>query len=376
MCDSHLNAYDFTLPQHLIATKPIYPKENAKLLVYQQGQITHTTFAHLFEFIPQDYLIVLNDTKVLKARFFAHKILQGYNQYTQDTTRFPHTNIPISTKKEFFYHKALTHNRHLVQIRGKAKLHDCFLLFSSQSLVFISIVALCDNGFKEVVFFTLTQNTQPHFSILESMPHTYLSDDEVLAILDSCGEIPLPPYIKRTANYNDIQDYQSIFATHEGSVAAPTASLHFSESMLEFMRLKYEYAFITLHVGAGTFKPVVAENILQHQIHTELCSIPESSAKKILQTDKILCIGTTAMRSVEWFIHTQKTHGENNMFLHPFNRPKKVKALLTNFHLPKSSLLMLVSSMIGRKETLHLYNQAIAKEYRFYSYGDGMLIIE
>ena len=150
-------------------------------------------------------------------------------------------------------------------------------------------------------------------------------------------------------------DYQSIFATAQGSIAAPTASLHFSKSMFSYLQYHYHHVFVTLHIGAGTFQPVSTQNILEHTMHTESCWIPKESAQ---------CIN-----------ETQQTSGENNIFLNPYNPPKKVTALLTNFHLPKSSLIMLVSSMIGRQETLRIYNEAIQKQYKFYSYGDGMLIL-
>lgn len=457
--DLDLSSYDFTLPNDLIATEPIKPKENAKLLIYHNGKITHTTFYELFNYIPKDYLIVLNDTRVINARLFANKLsLESLHK-----TQILNDSI-LPAKREIFYHKHISNNLHLVQIKGKAKLHDIFTLQYNNTNVFIQVVDIKDDGYKVVSFFTLndefslksnlqnnftttnnlalhndlnmqnnlalnnstlhndftlnktltqnnnenlknhsTQNNKNHNNnknstqnsskvlnnalnlqkllALKQLKQNILSQEKVLSLLQTCGNIPLPPYMKRESTEKDSKDYQSIFAKSEGSVAAPTASLHFSESMFKYLKENYNHAFVTLHVGAGTFKPVTCENILNHKIHTESCIIAKKEAQKILESKKILCVGTTAMRSVEWLIRENVAQiendiiGENAIFLNPFNPPKKVKALLTNFHLPKSSLLMLVSSIIGRKETLRIYEEAIANKYRFYSYGDGMLII-
>ncbi|WP_317397870.1 tRNA preQ1(34) S-adenosylmethionine ribosyltransferase-isomerase QueA [Helicobacter bilis] len=373
--DLDLSSYDFTLPNDLIATEPIKPKENAKLLIYHNGKITHTTFYELFNYIPKDYLIVLNDTRVINARLFANKLSLESLHKTQILN-----DLILPTKREIFYHKHLSNNLHLVQIKGKAKLHDIFTLQYNNTNVFIQVVDIKDDGYKIVSFFTLKDISVLKQNLLQNHAEE-LSQEKVLSILQTCGNIPLPPYMKRESTEKDSKDYQSIFARNEGSVAAPTASLHFSESMFKYLKENYNHAFVTLHVGAGTFKPITCENILNHKIHTESCIIAKKEAQKILESKKILCVGTTAMRSVEWLIRENVAQiesdimGENAIFLNPFNPPKKVKALLTNFHLPKSSLLMLVSSIIGRKETLRIYEEAIANKYRFYSYGDGMLII-
>ncbi len=418
--DLDSSSYDFTLPNDLIATEPVSPKENAKLLIYHNGKITHTTFYELFNYIPKDYLIVLNDTKVINARLFVNKLsLESLHKAHGKTQILSDFILPA--KREIFYHKYLSNNLHLVQIKGKAKLHDIFTLQYNNTSIFIQVVDIKDDGYKVVSFFTLhndftldnglisknsstlnnnlnlnkdlTQknnlalentSTQKTISALKNLSlckRNILSQEKVFSLLQTSGNIPLPPYMKRESTEKDSKDYQSIFAKSEGSVAAPTASLHFSESMFENLKENYNHAFVTLHVGAGTFKPVTCENILNHKIHTESCIIAKQEAQKILEAKKILCVGTTAMRSVEWLIREDFAQiendivGENAIFLNPFNPPKKVNALLTNFHLPKSSLLMLVSSIIGRKETLRIYEEAIANKYRFYSYGDGMLII-
>jgi S-adenosylmethionine:tRNA ribosyltransferase-isomerase len=181
--------------------------------------------------------------------------------------------------------------------------------------------------------------------------------------------------MQREDNEQDETDYQTLFAKNAGAVAAPTASLHFTPELFEAFENKYKTHKITLHVGAGTFKPVEVEKILEHPMHSEFFDIPKESAK-VLKTNKpILAIGTTVTRTVEYFVRTKKTSGECDLFLNPSNKPQRVTHLLTNFHLPKSTLIMLVSAFVGRKKTLELYHEAIEKEYRFFSYGDAMLIV-
>lgn len=389
--DLELSSYDFTLPQSLIATAPLMPKEDARLLIYHNDEIIHGTFRDLFSHIPSDYTIVLNDTKVIRSRLFAKKLsLESFIKGNKDSVFNKNFLGTLPTEREIFYHKPYSNHLHLVQIKGRVKLYDIFVMQWNEMRVYIQVVALRDDGFREVLFFTLDN----HFPLnnfqlkRESLEKKVvpLTKEQVFLLIEQCGKIPLPPYIKRASTVQDCIDYQSIFAIHDGSVAAPTASLHFSDSMFSVLKRQYNHAFVTLHVGAGTFQVVNSQNILNHKMHSESCIITRENAKKIMQAKKILCVGTTAVRSVEWLIEQNldilnkdfkkdSIIGENKLFLHPHNPPKKVKALLTNFHLPKSSLLMLVSSMLGREKTLRIYNEAIKHKYRFYSYGDGMLII-
>jgi len=195
---------------------------------------------------------------------------------------------------------------------------------------------------------------------------------ELVNILEKIGHVPLPPYIKRSDEKIDEKEYQTIFAKKEGAVAAPTASLHFTDELLDKIKEKY---FLTLHVGAGTFKPVEVKDIREHKMHSEFYEIPKNTAK-ILDSDKeIVAVGTTVTRTIEYYVRTKKLKGECDLFLNPLNPPIRVNHLLTNFHLPKSTLIMLVASFIGREKTLEIYNEAIKNNYRFYSYGDAMLII-
>lgn len=339
-----LQSYDFTLPNNLLAFSPSFPRDVCKLLVYKKDtkKIIHTSFNELFSFIPNDYLILLNDTKVLKARIFAHKEFKNKSY-------------------EILFHKALSKTSFLVQIKGKIRPKDILELDCN---TFIRVNNILKDGFKDISFL---EKLGEDFILLE--------EQGVLNLLQEKGKIPLPPYIKRDATLKDEIDYQSVFAKNLGSIAAPTASLHFSKQMLKSLKDSFNHAFLTLHVGAGTFKPVVAEDILEHKIHSEFFSISKSSAEKINKSSKILCIGTTSLRVLEFYNNTKILQGECDIFLHPFNRPKKADALLTNFHMPKSSLLMLVAGFLSLAEVQEIYKEAIAKEYKFYSYGDCMLII-
>lgn len=347
--DFLLSSYQYELPHSAIAQNPSNPRENAKLLVYERknGHITHSTFHHFNDFVPKDALIVLNDTKVIKARIYAHKINAA-------------THKPNARTMEIFFHKALDSHNVLVQIKGRVKCGDTLLLKIPHSKIYAHVKMCLDNGMR-IVHFTRD-------SIL-------LEQSQVLALYEKYGHIPLPPYIKRDDSALDALFYQSIFAQNLGSVAAPTASLHFSQQSLESLKKHFNVCFITLHVGAGTFTNVDSTDIRLHKIHSESYTLSKASAKKIIESEKVLCIGTTSARCVEYYMRHRRLSGECDIFLYPGVAFKRVDFLLTNFHLPKSTLLMLVSAMIGREKCLELYHLAIKEGYRFYSYGDGMLIL-
>ena len=331
--------YDYTLPKELIATTPAIPADSAKLMVYdrKKDNVTHTTFNNFLEFIDPDTAIFLNDTKVIKARLFGHKQTGG--------------------KIELLINRPLDQNRISVIIRGKIKV-GTKLLFSND--IYAIVVALQEDGSRIVEFF---QNDKP------------IGFDELTVLLDNIGTLPLPPYMQKEATKEDESFYQTIFAKHAGAVAAPTASLHFTPKLFEAMRQKHSVYTLTLHIGAGTFKPVESKTITRHPMHSEYFHIPKDAAKVLAGTQEVLAIGTTVTRTIEYYARTKQRSGECDLFLHPLNPPMRVGKLLTNFHLPKSTLIMLVSAFIGRKKTLALYDEAIKQRYRFYSYGDAMLIL-
>lgn len=333
------SSYDFTLPSEFIATQPVHPADSAKLLVYDRKNdtISHTTFKNLLDFLPENLSILLNDTKVIKARIFGEKLTGG--------------------KVELLLNKPLFMNQFLVMIRGKIKVDN--EIFFEENLK-AKVIKLNEDGSRIVEFFVNEKK---------------LDFLELVEILNKIGHLPLPPYMNREDNKEDEKNYQTLFAKNYGAVAAPTASLHFTNELLENLKNKYETNYLTLHVGAGTFKPVDVENILEHPMHSEYFEIGHEAKKTIDNAKNILAVGTTVTRTVEYYARTNKIQGECDLFLNPSNPPIKVNHLLTNFHLPKSTLIMLVASFIGLEKTLEIYNNAIENKYRFYSYGDGMLIL-
>lgn len=334
------SSYDFHLSDELIATHPASPRDHAKLLVYDRRSdtITHTHFYDLEKFIPQNCALIFNDTKVIKARLYGHKQSGG--------------------KIELLINRALNATDVHVYIRGRVKVDQ--EIFFDEDLKAV-VKELKDDGTRIVNFF------------LKEEPIRF---EELLPILDKIGHIPLPPYIQREDNEEDATEYQSVFAKSEGAVAAPTASLHFTPEQHARVCQNYKHAYVTLHVGSGTFKPVEADVITDHPMHSEFYEISKE-AQKILDSDqKVLSIGTTSTRTIEFYArHKAQTSGEANLFLHPNNKPLRVDHILTNFHLPKSTLIMLVASFVGLEKTLALYEEAIKNNYRFYSYGDAMLIL-
>ncbi|NPA66141.1 MAG: tRNA preQ1(34) S-adenosylmethionine ribosyltransferase-isomerase QueA [Epsilonproteobacteria bacterium] len=333
------SSYDFSLPEKLIAKYPANPRDSAKLLVYDRktDTITHTIFKDIQNFLPKDIAFIFNNTKVIKARLYGQK--------------------PTGGKIELLIDKPLNAHDISVYIRGKVKV-DTKLLF--QNDLHVKVIELKSDGSRIVRFFH---------------KDTLLRFEELLPIIDDIGHIPLPPYLQREDEKLDEDEYQSVFAKNEGAVAAPTASLHFTPELYQQITQNFQHAELTLHVGSGTFKPVDATIITDHPMHSEYYEIPQK-ALDILESDTpVLAVGTTSTRTIEYHARTKKANGMANLFLHPNNPPKRVNHLLTNFHLPKSTLLMLVASFVGLEKTLQLYQEAIKNEYRFYSYGDAMLIL-
>ena len=342
--------YDYTLPEGFIATSPVHPRDHAKLLVYDRktDSITHTTFQHLLDFVPKNCDVFLNDTRVIKARIFGRKA--ALNPENEE-------NPQGGGKVELLFNKPLDAHEYLVLIKGKVQIG--MKLFFDDDLV-ATVIAFNIDG-SRVVTFTHKEKS--------------LRFEDLVLVLDDIGHIPLPPYMQREDNKEDELDYQTLFAKNAGAVAAPTASLHFTPELFEALEARHKTHKITLHVGAGTFKPVDATQILDHPMHSEYFNIPVTSAAVLDSDTPLLAIGTTVTRTLEYYVRTHKTGGECDLFLNPSNLPQRVTHLLTNFHLPKSTLIMLVSAFVGREKTLDLYKEAIEKKYRFFSYGDAMLIL-
>lgn len=333
------SSYNYSLPKELIASYPVYPPDTAKLLVYNRAKdsIQHTTFKNLLEVLPKNISIFLNDTKVIKARIFGKKDSGGHI--------------------ELLLNKALFSDKYLVMIRGKVRIKT--KLFFKENLS-AEVLEINEDGSRVVKFFK--DNKKLDFSNL-------------IKVLNKIGHLPLPPYMNREDREEDNKNYQTLFAKNYGAVAAPTASLHFTPKLLEELKSNFNINYLTLHVGAGTFKPVEEDKILKHPMHSEYFEIKKESKQAINEANKILAVGTTVTRTIEYYARTNKIQGECDLFLNPLNKPIKVDYILTNFHLPKSTLIMLIASFIGLEKTLEIYKLAIKEKYRFYSYGDGMLII-
>lgn len=292
--------------------------------------------ANLCDFAPPDYTVIFNNSKVIKARILGKKPSGG--------------SIEVLIVKE-------TKDGVLALIKGKVSVGTRLIFDCDLSA---EVLSAEDDGDRLVRFYEA--GGQITFSRL-------------IKIAEQIGKTPLPPYIKRDANDYDADRYQSCFAKVLGSIAAPTASLHFDQLLLERVRSRYKWAEITLHIGLGTFKGMETEDVRDHKMHSERYAI-SAAAKEIIDSDApILAIGTTAARAIEHYARTRKIGGECDLFLYPSNPPCRINALMTNFHLPKSTLFALVCSLVSIEKAKELYKIAVENNYRFFSYGDAMLIL-
>lgn len=345
MTDFELKSYDFDLPKELIADRPVGDRHSSKLLVFNEetGEVIHSTFSEIAKFLPSDATMVFNRSKVFPCRLIGNKPSGGEAEV-----------FVLSLLHEDEMYPAM------VRASGKRKIGDEFIFGELKA----QIVAVHGNG---------------TFGVRFNLPHV-----ELLKTLEEIGKIPIPPYIRNGESDDlDRKTYQTVFAKESGSVAAPTAGLHFSDDLLEKLKNHgIKLATVTLHVGAGTFAPVKAENILEHKMHEEFFTIDSENLKTIREAKFRIAVGTTTLRTLEssWkdgnveFPHPGEL-SSTSIFLHPGKEVHSIDAMVTNFHLPESSLIMLVSALIGREKTLELYKIAIENKYRFFSYGDGMLIL-
>ena len=339
--DLKLSSYFYRLPDNLIADRPAPDRHNSKLLVYNQkdDSITHTTFKDLHQFLPTDSTLVMNNSKVFPCRLVANKTTGG--------------------KAEIFLLSLVKKSRGylaLVKSNGKKKIGMSFSIGEKYTATIVG---------KQEELFYLTFN------------------QHIEKILEEFGKIPIPPYIRKgESDKQDLEDYQTVFAKNVGSVAAPTAGLHFTDQVFKNLDDKgVKRAEVTLHVGLGTFSPVKTESITDHNMHSEEYIVSSENFEKINKASKVFAVGTTSLRVLESSFHDGKFSirpdhmYDTDIFLYPGVEVQSIDGLITNFHLPESTLLMLVSSIVGREKTLELYQTAIDNQYRFYSYGDAMLIL-
>ena len=333
--------FNFALPEELIAQLPAPQRQGSRLLQLngKTGGLIDSLFTQLPDLLHPDDLLIFNDTRVIKARLMGKKASGG--------------SIEVLVERILSDTHALAHIR-----ASKSPKPGTTLIFAEGTTA------------KMV-------ERQEELFLLAFQGGCSVSD-----VLDRYGQLPLPPYIQHSPDAEDEVRYQTVFAREPGAVAAPTAGLHFDEQMLETLKQKgIRTAHVTLHVGAGTFQPVRVENIADHRMHCERYDVPESTVEAILETwqrhGRVTAIGTTALRALESAAQSgtlKAGKGETSIFITPGYEFKVVQRLLTNFHLPKSTLLMLVSAFAGIDSIKNAYQHAIEQRYRFFSYGDAMLI--
>ena len=345
-----LREFNFELPEKLIALRPIFPRSNARLLQYQSGEIKDKKFFQLADCFKKGDRLVINDTKVIPARLKGKRIRTG-------------KIIGASAYVEVTLLK-----------------QDCQCVWSALIKPLKKVAIGDEIRFADGFSAKITEKSEGQAKLFFDLDPPIFN-----SALNALGELPLPPYIKakRAVDAKDSDDYQTIFAKNTGAVAAPTASLHFDQNTLDALAEKgVEISFVTLHVGAGTFIPVKEEDITEHRMHAETGSIGDKAAADILQTQKnggrIIPVGTTALRVIETAAlrtgMVEPWSGETRIFIYPGFEFKVSDALITNFHLPKSTLLMLVSAFVGLNEAKVIYKHAIENNYRFFSYGDASLL--
>lgn len=333
-----LGDFDFALPPALIAQHPATERAGSRLLDGTGAEPVDRRFRELPSLLRAGDLMVFNDTQVVKARLFGEK--------------------PTGGKLELLIERVL-HGRDVVaHMKVSKKPHP-------------GTVLQMVGGFTATLTGRWPQDDGPLFRFT-------LSDDPY-ALMERHGHVPLPPYITHTDSADDERRYQTVFAKHPGAVAAPTAALHFDEAMLATLDAQgVRRATVTLHVGAGTFQPVKTENLAEHRMHSERYAVPQATQQALAETrergGRIVAVGTTTVRTLESFAVSGEAVGDTSIFITPGFEFRFTDLLLTNFHLPKSTLMMMVSALAGYDHVMALYRHAIAQRYRFFSYGDAMLL--
>ncbi len=345
-----LSDFDFDLPDELIATRPATPRSAARLLVATPDQLTDGHIGDLLDLLQPGDRLVLNDTKVIPAR------LSGLRH--RNTAQ---GKMAAKVEVTLLEPKADGSWTALLKPLKKVKIGE------------------------EVVFSDLLSAELVDVAEGQGRLRFNLAGDDFDAALNAAGAMPLPPYIaaKRAADAQDKEDYQTVWARHSGAVAAPTASLHFDQALLAALQAKgVQFTYVTLHVGAGTFLPVKVEDVTSHKMHAEWGRVSAEAAAEIAATKvaggRVIPVGTTALRLIESAArsgHVKPWEGETDIFIYPGFVFHAADALMTNFHLPKSTLLMLISALMGQERVREIYDHAVNSRYRFFSYGDGSLLL-
>jgi S-adenosylmethionine:tRNA ribosyltransferase-isomerase len=338
--------FDFELPPELIAQHPTAERSASRLLDGRAAPPAHRIFRELPDLLQEGDLLVFNDTQVVKARLFGEKATGG--------------KLELLIERVVQGREVVAH----MKVSKKPRLGDWVHLYgdtreSGQQIIKAQLIGRWPD--EDGALFRFELSHDPYW------------------VMEQFGHVPLPPYIEHEDEAEDEQRYQTVFAKHPGAVAAPTAALHFDEALFEQLNAKgIERAFVTLHVGAGTFQPVKADNISDHTMHFERYSIPPETLQAIQKCKtrggRVMAVGTTTVRTLESYAKNHQTRGDTNIFITPGFKFEIVDFLITNFHLPKSTLMMLVSAFAGYEHIMALYKTAVHEKYRFFSYGDSMLL--
>ncbi|MFK8184872.1 MAG: tRNA preQ1(34) S-adenosylmethionine ribosyltransferase-isomerase QueA [Phormidesmis sp.] len=360
--DHQLSAYSYDLPDSLIAQNPVTPRDSAKLLVVDSpNTCQHRQFHNLETLLSPGDLLVLNNTQVIPARLFGHKQIDLPNR-------------KVGAPVEVLLIEPLDHERWLALVRPGRRLQPgSMIIFGTpDNPLMTGLIESRDDatGGRIIKLCPSVQSQR-----LDPVP-------TIEMLIHQLGQVPLPPYITQSNALPE--QYQTVYACKQGAVAAPTAGLHFTDGLLEKLKAKgIQTAEITLHVGIGTFRPVEVKDIETHQMHQERIEVSAATIEKIKRTKanggRVIAVGTTSTRALEGAAAScgelAPYKGKTEIFIYPGYQWRVIDGLITNFHLPESSLLMMVSALIGRKRLMQLYQEAIAQNYRFYSFGDAMLIL-
>ena len=343
-----LSDFDFELPESLIAQHPAAERTGSRLLDGTAATAVDRSFKDLPSLLKAGDLMVFNDTKVINARLFGEKATGG--------------------KVELLIERVLGGNQVAAHMR-----------VSKKPDVGATIKMTCAPGHEDGLSATLLGRWPNVDGPIYRFVLSNDKGDDPYTLMERHGHVPLPPYITHSDSPEDAERYQTVFAKHPGAVAAPTAALHFDEALFaQLDAMGVQRAHVTLHVGAGTFQPVKSENLAEHQMHSEWYNVPPETQEAIAackaRGGRIVAVGTTSVRTLESWAKTGIASGDTALFITPGFEFQLVDALVTNFHLPKSSLMMLVSAFTGYTHVMGLYREAIARGYRFFSYGDAMLL--
>ncbi|WLD92220.1 tRNA preQ1(34) S-adenosylmethionine ribosyltransferase-isomerase QueA [Alkalihalobacillus sp. AL-G] len=342
-----VSEFDFNLPEHLIAQTPLEDRTKSRMMIVdpKANDIQHSSFEQVIQYLNPGDCLVLNDTRVLPARLYGVKVETG-------------------AKIEVLLLKEEKQNRWKTLVKPAKRVKEGTIITFGDGKLKAECASEGSQGERELVF---TFEGPSFYEVLEQL-----------------GEMPLPPYIRE--KLDDRERYQTVFSKHTGSVAAPTAGLHFTDEVLKKIQDKgVHVAFITLHVGLGTFRPVTADTIEEHQMHGEYYQISKGTANLLNQVreegGRVIAVGTTSARTLESVAQQhpeefEESSGWTDIFIFPGYTFKGIDGLITNFHLPQSTLIMLVSALAGKELILNAYEEAVRSEYRFFSFGDAMLILE